>query len=127
MTEIYKFCNFNPPPPNLIVEIRQNLEKNPFKTNIEFKGRGRQVEEEIYEFFVFVLFILCRIVDVFLELDHQFFLNFGMVLKTHVKLCATTPIFFKKKFTCPKSGKKIKAKIQFNDFRVRIVNRTMAV
>ena len=29
-------------------------------------------------------------------LSHQFFLNFGMVLKTHMKLCVTEPDFLER-------------------------------
>ena len=43
--------------------------------------------------------------SVFLELYHQFFLNFAMVLETHMKLCVTQPDFFRKKFFTPKIGK----------------------
>ena len=41
---------------------------------------------------------------VFLELCHWFFLIFGMVLESHVKLCVTEPIFRENCF-CPKIGK----------------------
>ena len=38
---------------------------------------------------------------VFLELDHQFFLNFSMVLEIHKKLCVTEPDFFRKTSFAP--------------------------
>ena len=43
--------------------------------------------------------------DVLLELDHQFFLNFGILLETHFKLCVTELDFFKNIFL-PKKGEK---------------------
>ena len=33
---------------------------------------------------------------VFLELDHQYFLNFGMVLETQMTLYVREPVFFRK-------------------------------
>ena len=41
----------------------------------------------------------------FLELDHYFFLNFGMVQETHMKLCVTVLDFPEKFFLPPKLGK----------------------
>ena len=40
--------------------------------------------------------------DVFLNLDYYFFLNFGTVLETHMKLCVTEPDFLVN-FLCSKN------------------------
>ena len=38
----------------------------------------------------------------FLELYHQFFLNFSMLIETYIKLCVTQPNFLQKSFLPPK-------------------------
>ena len=43
--------------------------------------------------------------EIVFELYHLFFLNFGMVLETHMKLCVTEPDFPEKCFWPPKLGK----------------------
>ena len=58
-TEISKFCNFNPGPPNLNVEIKQSLEKKSFKTNTEFRGRGRECgRRNLWNFCVFSIYFV---------------------------------------------------------------------
>ena len=55
----------------------------------------------------------------FLELYHWFFLNFGMVLEIHMKLCVTEPDFPEKFFFCPKNwenGPKMGQKQGFFEF-----------
>ena len=44
-------------------------------------------------------------VVVFLELDESFFVTFGTVLETHMKLCVAEPGFFRKNFVPPKWAK----------------------
>ena len=61
-TEISKFCNFNPGPPNLNVEIKQSLEKSLSKPTLSSGGGGGSVGGEIYEISVFFPFILSEIV-----------------------------------------------------------------
>ena len=53
---------------------------------------------------------------VFLELDHQLFLNFGMVLETQMKWSLTEPDLFQKNFFCIKDcehGSKLVPKQDF--------------
>ena len=45
---------------------------------------------------------------VFLELYHWFFLNFGMMLETHMKFCVTEPDFLEKIFLPKTLGKWVK-------------------
>ena len=58
----------------MFVKISQTLEKKSFKNNIEFRGGGGSVGEEIYEISVFVSFILSEIVDeiVNINVEQQF-------------------------------------------------------
>ena len=55
---------------------------------------------------------------IFWKLDHQFFLNFGMLLETQLKWSMTEPDFFRKSFFPQTQEKWVKVRPKTNFFKI---------
>ena len=114
--------------------VRANTQPNSLISNKSFwtpRGSRKGPMKKGLSIFLSVLlsilpfFCLSFCPDIFLEIYHQFFLNFGMVLDTCMKLCLAEQDFLEKK-CAPKIGKMdqrwAKNRVFFNLFKNLVIN-----